>query len=104
MLGAASLAEDVTQETFITFIEHPKRYQPARGSLLTFLCAVARNLVMNHLRRYSNRFEISDADESAAETLGGTDADPLTVLLDRELAAVVDLCIASLPPLLRKAI
>jgi RNA polymerase sigma factor (sigma-70 family) len=44
MLGAQEAAEDVTHEAFLLLIREPERYQAARGSLLTFLCAVARNL------------------------------------------------------------
>jgi RNA polymerase sigma-70 factor (ECF subfamily) len=43
MLGAQAVAEDVTHEAFLLLIRQPERYQAARGSLLTFLCAVARN-------------------------------------------------------------
>ncbi len=46
-------AEDLTHETFVFLIEHPERFRAERGSLSTFLCAVARNLVLNYLRRAS---------------------------------------------------
>jgi RNA polymerase sigma-70 factor (ECF subfamily) len=47
MSGNAALAEDVTQEVFMTLIRDAKRFDPARGTLGGFLFGVARN----HLRR-----------------------------------------------------
>ena len=47
MSGNAAIAEDVTQEVFMTLIRDGKRFDPARGTLGGFLFGVARN----HLRR-----------------------------------------------------
>ncbi|MGH9712073.1 MAG: RNA polymerase sigma factor [Candidatus Acidiferrales bacterium] len=64
MSGNAAVAEDVTQEVFMTLIRDAKRFDPERGSLGGFLFGVARN----HLRK---RWEqdrhsvplLEDADE-----------------------------------------
>jgi len=45
MSGNATVAEDVTQEVFMTLIRDPKRFDPARGSLAGFLFGVARNFL-----------------------------------------------------------
>jgi RNA polymerase sigma-70 factor (ECF subfamily) len=47
MSGNAAIADDVTQEVFMTLIREAKRFDPARGTLGGFLFGVARN----HLRR-----------------------------------------------------
>jgi RNA polymerase sigma-70 factor, ECF subfamily len=47
MSGNCSVAEDVTQEVFMTLIRDAKRFDPARGTLSGFLFGIARN----HLRR-----------------------------------------------------
>src|SRR5580698_5304554 len=47
MSGNAALAEDVTQEVFMTLIRDAKRFDPARGTLGGFLFGIARN----HWRR-----------------------------------------------------
>jgi RNA polymerase sigma-70 factor (ECF subfamily) len=47
MCGNAAVAEDVTQEVFMTLIRDAKRFDPARGTLSAFLFGVARN----HLRK-----------------------------------------------------
>jgi len=50
------MAEEVTQETFVILIDHPERFDPARGEMGAFLFGVARNLVRRHLER-ERRFE-----------------------------------------------
>ena len=105
MLGAQSIAEDVTHEAFLVLIEHPERYRPERGSVLTFLCAVARNRIMNHFRR--NGYKLTDKACGAidlAEQRDETERDPLSDLLNRELTARVNASIARLPPLQREVI
>ena len=47
MSGNAALAEDVTQEVFMTLIRDASRFNPERGTLGGFLFGIARN----HLRR-----------------------------------------------------
>jgi len=104
MTANRAVAEDITHETFMVLIEHPERFHAERGSLLTFLCAVARNCVMNHLRRRHNGDvgfeELENFDFLEDETKGN----PLTDLLKQELAGRIDNCIAALPPLQREVI
>lgn len=97
-----TVAEDITHETFLVLVRNPERFKAERGSLLTYLCAVARNLVMNHLRRKYNgdkgfdefdNFDIPDRGKS-----------PLATLLDKELAERINDCIAALPSLQREVI
>src|ERR1700735_3549258 len=45
MSGNATIAEDVTQEVFMTLIRDPKRFDPTRGTLGGFLFGVARNFL-----------------------------------------------------------
>lgn len=47
MSGNVAVAEDVTQEVFMTLIRDAKKFDPARGTLSGFLFGIARN----HLRR-----------------------------------------------------
>jgi len=47
MSGSTAIAEDVTQEVFMTLIRDAKRFDPGRGTLGGFLFGIARN----HLRR-----------------------------------------------------
>jgi RNA polymerase sigma-70 factor, ECF subfamily len=47
MTGNAAVAEDVTQEVFMTLIRNTERFDPARGTVGGFLFGIARN----HLRK-----------------------------------------------------
>ncbi len=105
MLGENSAAEDITQETFIFFIENSQKYHSARGSLLSFLCGVARNRIMHHLRKSGNRLEISQEEtDDYIEPGDELGYDPLEILLEHELEQKVNDAIAELPPLQRELI
>jgi RNA polymerase sigma factor (sigma-70 family) len=49
MSGSESVAEEVTQETFLMLINTSQSYDPAKGAVTPFLYGVARNLVKRHL-------------------------------------------------------
>lgn len=106
MLGAQAVAEDVTHEAFLVLIEHPERYSPERGSVLTFLCAVARNRIMNHFRRSGQELMDQNSNETGdfAEQEDEAERDPLRNLLDQELAARVNAALKMLPPTQREVI
>lgn len=71
MSGNCAVAEDVTQEVFMTLIRDARRFDPARGTLGGFLFGIARN----HLRR---RWELERNSVPLPET-----ADELDNLLSR---------------------
>ena len=105
MLGMSSAAEDITQETFVFFIEHPEKYLAEKGSLLAFLCGVARYKIMHYLRKHRNRLEISvDAMDDFIEPVDEFAQDPLKILLDNEIDLKIEECIALLPPLQREVL
>jgi RNA polymerase sigma-70 factor (ECF subfamily) len=104
MTSNRAVAEDITHEVFVVLIENPRRYQTERGSLLTFLCAIARNHVMNYLRRKHNLDVGFDEFENFDTLEDETKGNPLADLLNQELAARIDTCITALPPLQREVI
>jgi RNA polymerase sigma-70 factor, ECF subfamily len=67
MSGNCTVAEDVTQEVFVTLIRDAKRFDPARGTLGGFLFGIARN----HLRR---RWELERNSVPLPETADELDA------------------------------
>jgi RNA polymerase sigma-70 factor (ECF subfamily) len=75
MSGNSALAEDVTQEVFMTLIRDASRFDPERGTLGGFLYGIARN----HLRR---RWEQDRNSVPLPET-----ADELDVILTTGPAA-----------------
>ena len=50
-LGDREAAEEVVQDTLLNAWRHRDRFDPARGSEATWLFAIARNLVIDRLRR-----------------------------------------------------
>jgi RNA polymerase sigma-70 factor (ECF subfamily) len=73
--------------------------------LLTFLCAVARNHIFQHLRR-QGRYASEQVDtlDECDEAGARRSFDPLSDLLERELAAQVEAALARLPVAQREAI
>ena len=49
MTGNVVIAEDVTQEVFMALLSKTAKFDPARGSLASFLYGVARNLVLRRI-------------------------------------------------------
>ena len=74
MSGNAAIAEDVTQEVFMTLIRDAQRFDPERGTLGAFLFGIARN----HLRR---RWEQERHSVPLPES-----ADELDVIMSRSIA------------------
>src|SRR5919202_3808534 len=76
LLGDASAAEEVVQETFLKLWRQPAAYQPNRGRLLSWLLGVAHHHAVDLLRRrqLEQRHRID-----AAQTQSG---DPLADMLD----------------------
>lgn len=50
VLKDENLAEDVVQETFVTFWDNPGKYDPARGTLRTFLLTIAHRKAVDIVR------------------------------------------------------
>jgi RNA polymerase sigma-70 factor (ECF subfamily) len=101
MLGDSHIAEDIAHDTFMVLIEHPQKYSPERGSLITFLCAIARNQILLHWRRLGYQFEEQMEDDELGEIPNDTGG-PLTEILSRELSERVTAAIGQLPPLQRE--
>src|SRR6201982_3959016 len=75
MSGNAALAEDVTQEVFMTLIRDAKRFDSERGTLTGFLFGIARN----HVRKRWDQDrrcvplpeECGETGSSGFQTVGG---------------------------------
>ena len=104
MLGVQSTAEDVTHEVFLVLIQRPEKYEAERGSMLTFLCTIARNYILNQFRRRGYEVEDSFDEQELALIRDEFEADPLSSLIQQELTAKIDEYIALLPPLQREVL
>jgi RNA polymerase sigma-70 factor (ECF subfamily) len=63
MSGSASVADDVTQEVFLALIREASKYDPARGPLASYLYGMARNMVIDHMKRGNLHVSITRAEE-----------------------------------------
>lgn len=98
MSGSPSLAEDVTQEVFLTMIHEASHFDATRGSLPAYLYGVARNLVAEHLRRTRLEFAFGREEEgSEGSACRRASDDPLTDMTRREATESLRQAILTLP-------
>jgi RNA polymerase sigma factor (sigma-70 family) len=70
-------AEDLTQQTFERALKAWSRYDPARAGVATWLLAIARNLLLDHVRAdRSSRQQPLDVLDSGHDALVGTGDGP----------------------------
>lgn len=55
-----TFAQEVAQDTFLAFWRRPGAFDPQRGSLLRFLCGVARNKSIDLIRKEESQRRLSD--------------------------------------------
>ena len=101
LLGSAEAAEDVTHDCFLSLIQEPRRFDPARASLRTYIYAAARNQAA---KRYHSSGREAGLDELGDGPEMGEQHSPVTHVLENELALEVERAIATLPPLQREAL
>jgi RNA polymerase sigma-70 factor (ECF subfamily) len=104
MSGSRSIAEDVTQEVFLTLMREPDRYDPERGSLEAFLYGVARNLVLRRLGADRRYVAIDDSDEANALLDQDQNCDPHSDMARAETIESVRRAILSLPEHYREVV
>ena len=104
MSGSRTVAEDVTQEVFLTLLRDGQRFDPGRGRLLAFLFGIARNHVLRRSER-ERLFAPIEADEGGQTDAALTaEGDPLTELTRGEMIARVRAAVLALPPHYREAV
>lgn len=80
IVGERGAAEDVTQEAFISIWRSGARYDPARGSVRTWMLGIVRNRAIDALRSKAGRAPKLDFDDDSilehrpAEELTDTEA------------------------------
>jgi len=93
MLDDAGYAEDILQDVFVGLWQRPKDYQPARGPLRAWLCAVARHRAIDYLRRAAT------ADRCLRRIVDRTavSADAAESVIDDEVSKTVRAAVCALP-------
>ncbi|HEX8459023.1 MAG TPA: RNA polymerase sigma factor [Pyrinomonadaceae bacterium] len=106
MCGSEGIAEDVTQEVFMTLVRESQLFDPSRGTLSSYLYGVARNQVLRRLEK--ERHFVALADETTED--GGvaahpvSPADPLAELTRSELIETVRGAVLALPAHYREVV
>ncbi|WP_260703654.1 RNA polymerase sigma factor [Edaphobacter flagellatus] len=85
----ASIAEEITQETFLALLEHTGRFDPSRGSLSTWLCGIARHQLLKHFERNS-RYQSADDEDNTYDPPSPEDTPDQRLTREEAVAAVRD--------------
>ena len=106
----AALAEDVVQETFARALSRRETYDPARGSIASWLAVTSRNVIRDHLREHRRGDELQQTweriDATLAQTFAAMAERPLPgdVLERAETRDLVHMAIGNLPEQYRTAL
>ena len=105
MLGSIEAAEDVTQDVFMVLTRNARRFNPAAGSLTTYLYGIARNLILQRHKRRRARREV-DIDSINLENVTGvaSDNDPADELSRSQMEKQLRLAILRLPVRYREVV
>ena len=111
MCGSEGIAEDVTQEVFMTLVRRePQIFDASRGTLVAYLYGIARNQVLRRLekeRHFVALVEDTAEDGNAATEQTATAAaahDPLAELTRHELIESVQQAVLALPAHYREVV
>jgi RNA polymerase sigma-70 factor (ECF subfamily) len=103
MLGSREAAEDITQDVFIALGRTVHRFDPAMGSLTTYLYGIARNLILQrHRRRRWRQVDIESLDDETGVL--ATTFDPTEELTLEQRRLQLRAAILSLPVHYREVI
>ena len=81
LLGERGMAEEMVQETFVRLWRSAPRYDPARGTVKTFVFTIARRVAVDQLRRSASR-PLAWGNEPAKDEPTNGDFDALVLSLD----------------------
>lgn len=109
MCGNRTVAEDATQETFMTLVRQTAQFDSAKGKLGAFLFGVARNQVLKRLERERPYTQLAPNWEDAAEShvelqIRSADAAQSDVAARAETIEHVRQAILTLPPDYREVV
>jgi RNA polymerase sigma-70 factor (ECF subfamily) len=95
LLKRRALAEEAVQDAFVLIWRHAARFDPQRGSGLTWIYAILRNRSLSILR---DERRTETREEPLAEEMASEDDDPETVMSKLSDAKALRACLETLPP------
>ena len=106
MSGSPAVADDVTQEVFLSVMRDAGRYQAGRASVVTWLWGIARNHVRRRLDSDGPMVSLPLGEEDGDDAAGATDIEDgaLAGLVKAERIEALRKAVARLPFRYREAI
>jgi RNA polymerase sigma factor (sigma-70 family) len=98
-----SAADDVTQDVFVQLWQRPESFDPARGTLRTWLCLTARGRALDWIRRRRVRIRY-DTAAAAEATVNTNEVDVEESAIWRAETKVVREAVQALPEAQRSVI
>jgi RNA polymerase sigma-70 factor, ECF subfamily len=80
LLGDRGMAEELVQDTFVRLWRSAGRFDPERGSVRTFVYAIARNAAIDLRRRAASR-PLGGPELEQAGTIADDDEEPFELLM-----------------------
>lgn len=99
LTGNADLADDIVQDTMVRALASPASFA-GRSRPLTWLSAIALNVLRDHYRRPASRAE-TELDEAVLSTLPAGEQSAEMALLTGEMGACITAHVMALPERLR---
>lgn len=104
MSGSATIAEDVTQEVFLSLVSAGCGFDPKLGSLSAYLYGIARNQVITRLKKEKLFAPILEGQDEEPLRFPAVCPDPLGDLTRRESIDAMHRAIEALPLRYREAL
>ena len=104
MSGSQQVAEDVTQDVFLFLMKDGHVFDPARGSVSSFLFGVARNYVLRRFRGDQLTVPFADGDSDEPFDQMANEVSPLEDLTKTEMIENVRRAVLSLPERYREVV
>ena len=105
MTASPSAADDVTQETFLAVMRDASRFDPARATVMAWLCGIARNHVRRRLERDRPLQPLDrEADGADSDPRLTAEDDPLGDLTRAERVEALRGAVLTLPVRYREAV
>jgi len=106
MTGSASLAEDITHDSFITLMEEGEKFDESKGQVVSFLLGIARNFVRRAYRSEARIAPLTTENEQGEEVELVLDSghDTVADVLRGETVSLVREAVQSLPPHYREVV
>jgi RNA polymerase sigma-70 factor (ECF subfamily) len=104
MTGSRTVAEDITQEVFLTLIGGDCGYDPELGTLSGYLFGIARKLALRHLERGRPEVALETGPEQARGVEPSVNGNQLADLTRREGIEALRRAVRALPRRYREVV